>query len=99
VAQKILERLAAPAQINGQENVVTASIGIATFPADGDNAETLLGAADAAMYRAKQSGRNAFQFFTADINQRTRARAQMAWNCAARSSGASSACITSRRST
>jgi diguanylate cyclase (GGDEF)-like protein/PAS domain S-box-containing protein len=77
VAQKIIERIAAPVQVHGQEAVVTASIGIATFPADGDNAETLLGAADAAMYRAKQSGRNAFHFFTADINQRTRARAQM----------------------
>jgi diguanylate cyclase (GGDEF)-like protein/PAS domain S-box-containing protein len=77
VAQKILDRLAAPLYIQDQEVVVTASIGVATFPADGDNAETLLGAADAAMYRAKQSGRNAFQFFTADINQRTRARAQM----------------------
>ncbi|HYR36678.1 MAG TPA: EAL domain-containing protein [Burkholderiales bacterium] len=77
VAQKIIDRLAAPVTIQGQELVVTASIGIATFPADGDNAETLLGAADAAMYRAKQSGRNAFQFFTSEINQRTRARAQM----------------------
>jgi diguanylate cyclase (GGDEF)-like protein/PAS domain S-box-containing protein len=77
VAQKILDRLAAPAQVQGQEVAVTASIGIATFPADGNNAEALLGAADAAMYRAKQSGRNAFHFFTADINQRTRARAQM----------------------
>ena len=77
VAQKIIDRLASPVEINGQEMVVTASIGIATFPADGDDAETLLGAADAAMYRAKQSGRNAFQFFTADINQRTRARAQL----------------------
>jgi diguanylate cyclase (GGDEF)-like protein/PAS domain S-box-containing protein len=77
VAQKIIDRLAAPASVHGQEVVVTASIGIATFPADGDNAEALLGAADAAMYRAKQAGRNAFQFFTADINQRTRARAQM----------------------
>jgi len=77
VAQKILERLATPVRVQGQEVVVTASIGIATFPADGDNAETLLGAADAAMYRAKQSGRNAFHFFTADINTRTRARAQM----------------------
>jgi diguanylate cyclase (GGDEF)-like protein/PAS domain S-box-containing protein len=75
VAQKILERLVAPVAIGGQDAVVTASIGIATFPADGDNPEALLGAADAAMYRAKQSGRNAFQFFTADINQRTRARA------------------------
>jgi len=77
VAQKIIDRLASPVEINAQEVVVTASIGIATFPADGDDAETLLGAADAAMYRAKQSGRNAFQFFTADINQRTRARAQL----------------------
>ncbi|MFN2643744.1 MAG: PAS domain S-box protein [Burkholderiales bacterium] len=77
VAQKIIERLSAPADIDGQEVVVTASIGIATFPADGDNAEALLGAADAAMYRAKQSGRNAFQFFTAEINQRTRVRAHM----------------------
>ena len=77
VAQKIIDRLASPVEINGQEVVVTASIGIATFPADGDDAETLLGAADAAMYRAKQAGRNAFQFFTADINQRTRARAQL----------------------
>jgi diguanylate cyclase (GGDEF)-like protein len=77
VAQKIIERIAVPVNVQGQESVVTASVGIATFPADGDNAEALLGAADAAMYRAKQSGRNAFHFFTADINTRTRARAQM----------------------
>jgi diguanylate cyclase (GGDEF)-like protein/PAS domain S-box-containing protein len=77
VAQKIIDRLSAPADIDGQEVVVTASIGIAAFPADGEDAETLLGAADAAMYRAKQSGRNAFQFFTAEINHRTRARAHM----------------------
>ena len=75
VAQKIVERLAAPFQLGGQEVVVTASVGIACYPADGQDVETLLGAADAAMYRAKQSGRNAFQFFTHEINQRTRARA------------------------
>jgi EAL domain-containing protein (putative c-di-GMP-specific phosphodiesterase class I) len=77
VAQKIIERLAEAFAIRGKEMFVTASIGIATFPADGDSAETLLGAADAAMYRAKQAGRNAFQFFTTEINQRTRARAQL----------------------
>jgi diguanylate cyclase (GGDEF)-like protein/PAS domain S-box-containing protein len=77
VAQKIIGRLAEPMQLRGQEVFVTASIGIATFPADGAEAEPLLGAADAAMYRAKQAGRNAFQFFTAEINQRTRARAQL----------------------
>jgi diguanylate cyclase (GGDEF)-like protein/PAS domain S-box-containing protein len=75
VAQKIVERLAAPFQLAGHEVFVTASVGIASYPADGHDAETLLGAADAAMYRAKQSGRNTFQFFTAEINQRTRARA------------------------
>ncbi|OAI52707.1 hypothetical protein AYO46_04940 [Betaproteobacteria bacterium SCGC AG-212-J23] len=77
VAQKIIDRLAESFAIRGKEVFVTASIGIATFPSDGDNAETLLGAADAAMYRAKQAGRNAFQFFTAEINQRTRVRAQL----------------------
>ena len=77
VAQKIIERLAESFAIRGKELFVTASIGIATFPVDGADAEVLLGAADAAMYRAKQAGRNAFQFFTAEINQRTRARAQL----------------------
>jgi diguanylate cyclase (GGDEF)-like protein/PAS domain S-box-containing protein len=77
VAQKIVDRLAEPVEIIGQEVFVTASIGIATFPADGADAETLIGAADAAMYRAKQSGRNAYQFFTSEINLRSRARAHM----------------------
>jgi EAL domain-containing protein (putative c-di-GMP-specific phosphodiesterase class I) len=63
--------------VHGKEVFVTASVGIAAFPADGTDAESLIRAADAAMYRAKQSGRNAFQFFTAEINQRSRARAQM----------------------
>ena len=77
VAQKIIDRLAAPALIHAQEVFFTASIGIAGFPGDGEDAETLIRAADAAMYRAKQSGRNAYQFFTAEINQRSRARAQL----------------------
>jgi diguanylate cyclase (GGDEF)-like protein len=77
VAQKLVDRLAQAAEIHGKEVFVTASVGIAVFPSDGDDAETLIGAADAAMYRAKQSGRNAFQFFTAEINQRSRARAQL----------------------
>ena len=77
VAQKIIERLAAPFPLAGQEVFVTASIGIAVFPADGEDAETLLGAADAAMYRAKQSGRNSYSSSPPSINQRTRARAQL----------------------
>ena len=77
VAQKVIDRLSPPLSITGQEVFVTASIGIAAFPGDGDDAEALLAAADAAMYRAKQAGRNGFLFFTADINQRTRVRAQL----------------------
>jgi diguanylate cyclase (GGDEF)-like protein len=78
VAHKLLERLAEPFMLSGQETFVTASVGIAAFPGDGEDAETLLGAADAAMVRAKQSGRNAYHFFTAEITQRTRVRAQLA---------------------
>jgi diguanylate cyclase (GGDEF)-like protein len=78
VAQKLLERLAEPFVPSGHETFVTASVGIAAFPGDGGNAETLLGAAEAAMVRAKQSGRNAYHFFTAEITQRTRIRAQLA---------------------
>jgi diguanylate cyclase (GGDEF)-like protein/PAS domain S-box-containing protein len=77
VAQKIIDALAVPAQARGQEVFVSASIGIAVYPTDGQDAEALLGAADAAMYRAKQSQRNAYQFFTPEINQRSRARAQL----------------------
>ena len=64
--------------LSGRGTFVTASVGIAAYPGDGEDAERLLGSADAAMYRAKQSGRNAYQFFTAEITQRTRARAQLA---------------------
>ena len=77
VAQKVIDRLAATVDIAGKEVFVTASVGIAAFPGDGADAEALIGAADAAMYRAKQGGRNAYQFYTAEINQRSRARAQM----------------------
>jgi len=79
VAQKILDRLAEPVALSAEQTFVTASIGIAAFPGDGGSVEALLGAADAAMYRAKQAGRNAYQFFTTEITQRTHARAQLAF--------------------
>jgi diguanylate cyclase (GGDEF)-like protein len=77
IAQKIIDGLATPVEVDGKEVFVTASVGIAAFPTDGTDAETLIGAADAAMYRAKQAGRNVYQFFTAEINQRSRARVQL----------------------
>ena len=77
VAQKLIDRLAEAVEVHGKEVFVTASVGIAAYPSDGTDAEALIGAADAAMYRAKQSGRNAYQFYTPEINQRSRARAQL----------------------
>jgi EAL domain-containing protein (putative c-di-GMP-specific phosphodiesterase class I) len=79
VAQNILERVGQPVILGGEQALVTASIGIAAFPGDGDSAEALLSAADAAMYQAKQSGRNAYRFYTPEIAQRARARAQLAF--------------------
>ncbi len=70
IAQKVLESLAAPFNLDGHEVFVTASIGIATHPGDGDDAETLLKNADAAMFSAKNLGKNNYQFYTAEMNER-----------------------------
>ena len=70
VARKILDSLTQPFSVDGHDIFVTASIGIACYPADGDDVETLLKCADAAMYRAKELGRNQAQLFTASMNER-----------------------------
>jgi diguanylate cyclase (GGDEF)-like protein/PAS domain S-box-containing protein len=70
VAQKVLESVARPFGIEGHELFVTTSIGIALFPNDGADPETLLKNADAAMYRAKELGRNNFQLCTPALNAR-----------------------------
>ncbi len=69
---KIQASLGQPLQLNGHTLRVTASIGIANYPDDGANAEVLLANADAAMYRAKELGRNNFQFYAPDMNARLR---------------------------
>ena len=70
VARKILDSLEQPFCVEGHDLFVTASIGISCYPSDGDDAETLLKCADAAMYRAKELGRNQAQLFTASMNER-----------------------------
>jgi diguanylate cyclase (GGDEF)-like protein/PAS domain S-box-containing protein len=77
VAQKILGALSRPYHLEGYETYVSASIGITIFPADGDNPETLVMNADTAMYRAKEQGRNTYQYFTREMNERALARVQM----------------------
>ncbi|HEV7426985.1 MAG TPA: EAL domain-containing protein [Thermoanaerobaculia bacterium] len=70
IAQKVLDTVALPLQIEGTELFITTSIGIALFPSDGDTAEGLLANADHAMYRAKDAGRNSYQMFTPAMNSR-----------------------------
>ena len=67
-AVRIQSVLAAPFQVQGLELAVTASVGLALFPEDGADFETLLQRADTAMYQAKASGRNAFRFFDPAMN-------------------------------
>ncbi len=69
VAQRILDAVAAPFVLQGYETYVTASIGVAIFPDDGQSAEDLLKNADTAMYAAKDQGKNTFQFFDAAMNR------------------------------
>jgi len=70
VAAKILESLKAPIAIDGREFVVTSSAGIAVYPADGADGETLIRNADTAMYRAKESGRNTYQYYASMMNHK-----------------------------
>ncbi len=68
VADKILEELARPVEIGGQEIHVTPSIGISHYPNDATDVHQLLKHADNAMYQAKDAGRNTVRFFTNDLN-------------------------------
>jgi diguanylate cyclase (GGDEF)-like protein/PAS domain S-box-containing protein len=77
IAEKILNILQGSPVTVEQEFFVGASIGISVFPQDGEDAETLMKHADVAMYRAKERGRNAYEFFTKDLTQSLLARLQM----------------------
>jgi diguanylate cyclase (GGDEF)-like protein/PAS domain S-box-containing protein len=67
VAQKILNAMAQPFNLNGHHAPVTFSIGIACYPVDGTDAQTLLKHADTALYQAKARGRNNYQLYSRDI--------------------------------
>ncbi len=74
VAQKIVDALALPFQLGAHEVYVSASIGVGLYPTDGREPDTLLKSADTAMYRAKEAGRNAYQFYMPEMNERALAR-------------------------
>jgi len=71
VAHKILETVARPYLLGDHEYHVTASVGVSVYPADGNDQQALLKNADIAMYRAKEQGKNNFQFYSAQMNLHT----------------------------
>jgi len=76
-ARQLIEAISQPARVFGMDITVTASIGIAFFPQDGKELDSLLNAADAAMYQAKQEGRHTCAFFTPAVERRVGLRLRM----------------------
>jgi diguanylate cyclase (GGDEF)-like protein/PAS domain S-box-containing protein len=77
VAQKAVAALAEPFHLQGQDVYVTASLGIAVYPTDGADPDALLKNADTAMYRAKERGRNGYQFYLPQMNERAAERLRL----------------------
>jgi diguanylate cyclase (GGDEF)-like protein len=77
VIDKLMAALAQPIRIDGQEISTTASIGIAQYPGDGTEFDTLLQKADTALYRAKDAGRNGYRFFDDEMNAQAKERLQL----------------------
>lgn len=80
VAQKIVDMLQFPFELEGHEVFITASIGISLYPADSDDEMELMKNADTAMYRAKESGRNRYEFYSRDMNVRSLQRLSLESN-------------------
>ncbi|MCF8167025.1 MAG: EAL domain-containing protein [Rhodoferax sp.] len=78
VAQKLMDAVAMPCQIGSHELVATASIGIAMYPGDGTDMDTLSRNADAAMYRVKQESHNNFRFFAQTMQDHLAREVQLA---------------------
>ena len=74
VLERLLPTISAPLRYGQSDLEVTCSIGVALYPDDGSDPATLLKHADSAMYRAKEQGRNNFQFFTEELNRAIKER-------------------------
>lgn len=78
VADKVLEAFNLPFMIEGHELHISGSIGISFYPSDGNDVQSLMRAADTAMYHAKQKGRSNYQFFTPVLNEAAQRRLAVA---------------------
>jgi diguanylate cyclase (GGDEF)-like protein len=97
--RKLQSAIADPIEINGRQLTVTSSVGAASYPSDGRDADALLANADTAMYRAKEIGRNTFQLYRPEFNVKGHEKFQLQENCARRSRAANSCSTISRRPT
>lgn len=70
IADKLTQIVQQPIEVRNQRFYVTCSIGISIYPMDGDNAYSLLRNADSAMYKAKEEGRNSYQYYTKELTER-----------------------------
>ena len=77
VISRVRESFVEPFRLSDQIPTLTCSIGVAIYPVDAPDAITLIKQADTAMYSAKESGRNAYRFYTADMNARVQKRLQL----------------------
>ncbi len=77
VAQRLVPRVRQPHAVDGAELQVSCSVGIAVYPDDAQDIDTLMRHADAAMYQAKAEGRNGVQYFTPALNERAQQRMQV----------------------
>jgi diguanylate cyclase (GGDEF)-like protein len=77
VLSRVRESFLAPFRLGEQTPTLTCSIGVSIFPIDADEPGELIKQADTAMYEAKDAGRNAYRFFTAEMNTRVQARLQL----------------------
>jgi diguanylate cyclase (GGDEF)-like protein/PAS domain S-box-containing protein len=77
VADNILRSLAEPFRIQQHEIHLSASIGISSFPSDGESPDELIGAADTAMYHAKNRGGDAFEYYEGDMHERIQKQLQL----------------------
>ncbi len=77
VAERLREELMRPVKHQGHEFVVTSSIGVAVYPDDGDDIDSLLKNADVAMYQAKEAGRNSVRFYSGTMSMRSLGRLEM----------------------
>jgi predicted signal transduction protein with EAL and GGDEF domain len=94
-----MDSVAQPVMLGTKEFFVTCSIGVAVYPSDGTDADSLIEHADIAMYRAKKLGRNNFQFYTPAMNEESLERVRIESALRNALDATNSCCTTSPRST